>query len=293
MQEDSESDPSEAGGAAALAATLQAYALDQLATMDAQLRRRGRHLHTGVHEARKAARRFRAVVALADAAVGSGADEAATAVRRVGKRLSRLRDAHVASEAAAAFASPSAGAEQARLLRRRLRDQRDTLAADVLKRDPELRRKRRQIRKARQALQSSAWGDISTPQLLQALQHSAQRLRRAEGDAHDSRSLALRHRWRRRVRRLRMQLQILAEIAQDRAWPPAARAAARWALNEAADTLPGAAELHALGDVLGQQQDRALLRRAVRAGFEPGERDALLQLLRQGGKVRKEKTRKE
>lgn len=293
MQEDSETDSSGPGGATALAATLQAYALDQLAAMDAQLRRRGRHLHTGVHEARKAARRFRAVIALADAAVGAGADEAATVIRRVGKRLSRLRDAHVASEAAAAFAAPSAHAEPLRRLRRRLREQRDTLAAEVLQRDPELRRKRRQIRKARQALQSSAWGELSTPQLLQALQHSAQRLRRAEGDAHGSRSLALRHRWRRRVRRLRMQLQILAEIAQDKAWPRAARAAARWVLAEAADTLPGAAELHALGDVLGQQQDRALLRRAVRAAFEAGERDELLQLLRQGGKMNKEKSRKD
>lgn len=289
MQEDSETDLSETGGAAALAATLQAYALDQLAAMDAQLRRRGRHLHTGVHEARKAARRFRAVVALADAAVGAGADEAATAIRRVGKRLSRLRDAHVASEVATAFTAPAAGAEALRRLRRRLREQRDELAEQVLKADPELRRKRRQIRKARQVLQASSWHELSTPQLLQALQHSAQRLRRAEGDAQDSRSLALRHRWRRRVRRLRMQLQILAEIAQDKAWPRAARAAARWVLNEAADTLPGAAELHALGDVLGQQQDRALLRRAVRAAFEGDERDALLQLLRQRGKVHKEK----
>lgn len=292
MQEDSETDTSEVGGAAALAATLQAYALDQLAAMDAQLRRRGRHLHTGVHEARKAARRFRAVVALADAAVGGGADEAATTIRRVGKRLSRLRDAHVASECAAAFAPP-AGGELVRQLRRRLREQRDTLATEVLQRDPELRRKRRQIRKARQALQSSSWHEISTQQLLQALQRSAQRLRRAEGDAHDSRSLALRHRWRRRVRRLRMQLQILAEITQDKAWPRAARAAARWVLAEAADTLPGAAELHALGDVLGQQQDRALLRRAVRAVFEPAQRDSLLQLLRQGGKVNKENNKKD
>lgn len=288
MQEDRETDPPDASSAAALAATLQAYALDQLAAMDAQLRRRGRHLHTGVHEARKAARRFRAVVALAESAAAAGTDEAATAIRRVGKRLSRLRDAHVASECAAAFRAPASSGDLVRQLRRRLRQQRDALAAEVLQRDPELRRKRRQIRKARQALQAASWHEMSTRQLLQALQRSGERLRRAETDAHDSRSLALRHRWRRRVRRLRMQLQILAEIAQDKAWPRGVRAAARWVLAEAADTLPGAAELHALGDVLGQQQDRALLRRAVRAAFEPDVRDALLQLLKQSGKVNKE-----
>ena len=77
-------------------------------------------------------------------------------------------------------------------------------------------------------------------------------------------------------------MQILAEIGHDKAWPATTRAAAKWVLAEAADCMPSVDELRALGDALGQQQDRALLRSAVRRAFGPPQREVLLQLLQPG-----------
>ncbi|TDR44878.1 CHAD domain-containing protein [Tahibacter aquaticus] len=264
-----------------LSAALQAYALDQLIQMEAQLRRRGRQRHAGIHEARKAARRFRSVVLLGTGAAQTAAAEAAVAIRLVCKRLSRLRDAHVVSELASAGPA-GLDAASMKLLRQRLKQVRDELAEELLQRDPELRRKRRKVHKARTALLAEPWPALSAEGLLLALRRNAARMHKAQRDAEKTDSLALRHRWRRRVRRLRVQLQILAEIGHDKAWPATTRAAAKWVLAEAADCMPSVDELRALGDALGQQQDRALLRSAVRRAFGPPQREVLLQLLQPG-----------
>ena len=286
MLEDQDSLPSGPAQEPPLSAALQAYALDQLALMEAQLRRRGRQRHAGIHEARKAARRFRSVLVLGTAAAQTAAAEAAAAIRLVCKRLSRLRDAHVVSELASAGPA-GLDAASVNLLRRRLKQVRDELAEDVLRRDPELRRKRRQVHKARTAMQAEAWPVLSAEEVLLALRRSAARVHKAQRDAHKADSLALRHRWRRRVRRLRVQLQILAEIGHDKAWPRTTRAAAKWILAEAADSMPSVDELRALGDALGQQQDRVLLRTAVRRAFDSPQREALLQMLPQPRKAKK------
>jgi CHAD domain-containing protein len=80
--------------AAAIAVALRAYAAEQLAAIEGYLVRRGNTFYDGIHETRKAIRRFRAAFALCGATERPAAalDQAA---RRLGKSLSKLRDAHV------------------------------------------------------------------------------------------------------------------------------------------------------------------------------------------------------
>lgn len=73
---------------------LREYAEGELADAMAALAQPSEHLHDGVHRARKAIRRTRAALSLADAAVGPGARLIDRTLRRLNKRSSWQRDAH-------------------------------------------------------------------------------------------------------------------------------------------------------------------------------------------------------
>lgn len=74
---------------------LGAYAAEQLVTMEGCLGHRSKQLHGNIHETRKALRRFRSVFALCGPADDRSASVLDQAARRLGKSLSKLRDAHV------------------------------------------------------------------------------------------------------------------------------------------------------------------------------------------------------
>jgi len=77
---------------------LRDYGLAELATAMDALANRGRHVHHGVHLARKAIRRTRAMLALGKPVLGPGARLIDHQLRDVNRRMSSLRDAHALVE---------------------------------------------------------------------------------------------------------------------------------------------------------------------------------------------------
>ncbi len=215
---------------ASLAVALRHWAQAQLALMAASLARRGTQRHTGIHEARKAARRCRAALALCAGRHGDVTAALDRTVRAACKDLSRLRNAHVVVEVAAARNAPLLPRAAARPLRAWLRQRRDRLLAAALARDPGFQRRRRRIQRAAALCAALDWSGVDDGTVRHALGRSAERLHKAARDARRRPTLALRHRWRRRLRRLRMQLQLLDALAHDRACSRAVRDAARRAL---------------------------------------------------------------
>nr|WP_305119014.1 CHAD domain-containing protein [Tahibacter harae] len=231
--------------------------------IEQQLRRRT-HRHGAIHETRKAARRFRAGLELCAALNDDAVAAAGRRVRRIGRKLSPLRDAHVAAETAAAQRKGPLAARW-RELQQALRRRRDTLLHQALQADPAFRRLRRQAQRVRTELDALDFAPLEPKQLLQALRDSAARLQRAQRAAQAaSATVEQRHRWRRRLRRLRQQLDCLQQITADEQAPAAARQDATLILTQAAEFLPAAERLNALTDELGGQQDSANLRRLLR-----------------------------
>ncbi len=262
-----------------LGTALQATMLAQLYRIDEHLKHRGGHPHRAIHEARKAVRRFRSILALCVRVDADLLSRVATSIRGIGKKLSRLRDAHVVTETAAAMRQQGSEAEIWRGLRTALKKERDELLATMLADDPAFARLRKRALRAVNQLTAVSFSALTCEDIILALRESAARMRKAERDAKDSPRTAVRHRWRRRIRRLRLQLECFQEIARDEGMPAAVRVEARWVLSEALDTMPAAATLTILADKLGAQQDIAGLIAVLRHQDDLPFRDELLHSL--------------
>ena len=202
-----------------------------------------RHPHRAVHEARKAIRRLRALLALAARrldAIGIMDRE----LQRLGDSLSRLRDAQVALETAETIASQEPASSQNVV--RWLAARRDHMLERALRRDPDFTRRQTLLDACARALETVAWSDLEDHDLHEALRHSRKRLKKAERKAERDPSPAHLHRLRRRARRLRMQLELLRAVAPDLE-PETLRG-----------ETPGKAIriLHKQGNRLGQRQDK-------------------------------------
>ncbi|WP_257386354.1 CHAD domain-containing protein [Tahibacter caeni] len=270
--------PEDSSGASDLGTALQAYALAQLYRIGEHLKRH-RHPHGAVHEARKAVRRFRSVIALCRSAAPELVDAADATIRRVGKRLSRLRDAHVATETVAGLRHHAEHGDAWRALHAALKQERDTRLEAMLADDPGFAGLRKRVLRVARTVAGAQFTSLADETVLLALRASAARMQKAERDARERPGAALRHRWRRRVRRLRLQLECLEEIARDGL--PAVRAKARWVLSEALETMPSVVTLERLADRLGRQQDLVNLRAALRRNDALPSRDVLLRALTQ------------
>jgi hypothetical protein len=131
-----------------------------------------------------------------------------------------------------------------------------------------------------ETLNETSFDAVDGETVVLALRHSASRMREAERDASASSRIAVQHRWRRRIRRLRLQLECLQDIVDDEHAAPAARVQARWALAEALETMPPAPPLTALTDRLGKKQDLAHMKSVLRRQAGLPRRDDLLAALK-------------
>lgn len=176
-------------------------------------------LHRGVHLARKAIRRLRALLALVD---GRFEQVAAIdrALRKLGDGLSALRDAHVAVELAHAFAAED-NTDRWQPMISYLVQRRDRLAARLLARDPGFGRRRAIVSRQMAALDAVEWRRLRNKDLRAGLERSLARLARAERRARKEPSAENLHRFRRRLRRLRMQQEALRSLAPNLAKDPA------------------------------------------------------------------------
>lgn len=271
----------DAVGPVDLGAALQATTFAQLYRIDEHLMHRGGHPHGAVHETRKAVRRFRSILALCASVDPHTLSAVGLSIRGIGKKLSLLRDAHVVTETAAAMRQDGDHVEMWRDLRAALKQKRDELLARTLEEDPSFARLRKRALRSVKKVAALSFSSLTGEDIVLALRESAARMRKGEHDAEENRSIAARHRWRRRVRRLRLQLECFQEIARDEEMPATVRVQARWVLSEALDTMPSAAALTMLADSLGAQQDIAGLKAVLKRHDDLPFRDELLHSLKQ------------
>ncbi len=220
-------------------------------------------VHDAVHRARKTIRRLRALLAVLES---SDLETARTdaALRRLGHGLSALRDAHVVVETCQHLAAQQPAPPWAEVCRR-LMARRDVLLARALARDPAFARRYAALLRIAGELQAQPWDALSARDLRKGLARSECRTAKAEKRAARTADPQDLHRWRRRVRRLRMQLEAM----------PALDSALAASVKR---TGPGhqARALHALGDQLGRQQDLRMVRNLVRVMPGVPERRGLL-----------------
>lgn len=221
----------------------------------------------GIHAARKALRRLRSLLAMAGDRV-DGLDAPDRTLQRLCKGLSALRDAHAATVAARRLEGEGESASWQPLVEQLLR-RRDTLLAQALARDPDFARRRRAVARLELALQRLDWTGLEAKHLRAALQRSRKRAAKAGRRADSSPTPENIHRWRRRARRLRMQLESTRTIA-----PALAKAVARPSLRRQLSAL------HKLGDELGWRQDMQVLLGLLTKARTVANRPPLLQELR-------------
>ncbi len=223
--------------------------------------------HRGVHRARKAIRSLRAILALAGDALGEEVIPIDRSLQRLARGLSTLRDAHVAVATAQSLATPDD--EQPWLdVTARLRARSERLLADALARDPAFSARRADAARLAKALAALPWRRVRRKALYSALAQSELRVARARRRAKERMSASSMHRWRRRVRRLRMQVDTMRRIEVG---------------HESLRAKQGkrVRELKARTDLLGRRQDLEVLKRLLPQVSDPADLAALRRRVRQ------------
>jgi CHAD domain-containing protein len=246
--------------------SLLALALDECRAIRGALQHR-EDIGDAIHEARKAIRRLRSLFALAEDRV-DGLASLDRSLERLGEGLSTLRDAYVAIDTARTLAATDATAPWLALVKALVR-RHDTLLAQALAGDPGFARRRRTAKRVERVLQQLDWTPLRAKDLRKALKRSQRRVARAGRRVEEAPTPENMHRWRRRTRRLRMQLGTVRM-----ARPGIAKAVAKPSVREELEAL------HALSEQLGWQQDLQVLRSLVSRMRNVPERSLLSEHLR-------------
>lgn len=223
-------------------------------------------VHGSIHDARKAIRRLRALLQLVDQRLDVGIAD--RILQRTGDSLSALRDAHATIGTAERFARRDHERWQPVVVA--LAQRRDALLATALVQDPGFERRRSWVRRALARIEAAPWHRLKAADLRRALERGRRRADKARKRARRDADADALHRWRRRVRKLRMQVEAVATIK------PALVASLGGERH--ADQ---AERLHALSDRLGRRQDLDVLRTLLEGMPGLDDRDALLDQVRE------------
>lgn len=220
-------------------------------------------LDVSVHEARKAIRRLRALLGLCRGQF-DGLGDVDDRLQAIGRGLAGLRDAQASIDTARALAALQGDAAWTPAVER-LVERRRRLVEAALAKDPGFARRRARIAGIAAVLERWDWEALSESSLRRALKLSRKRVARAERRARKTPAARNLHRWRRRLRTLRMQLDVVAEVA-----PGSASRASTAAARRNAKVLRRQAE------ALGLRQDLEVLRTLLRPMRElPGKPELL------------------
>ncbi len=204
----------------------------------------------GIHEARKSIRRLRSVLPLLppDASIDALDQE----LRQLARHLAPLRDAHIAGRTARVLASAHPGRFTPEIIRA-FDDRTNALLGHALNEDPNWRRLRADVQHMAAAVSAMPWQEIRPGPTRKTVKRARRKVKRAREKAHSERTPPARHRWRRRARKLRYQLEFL-------------RKARRMAGMKQARTKrygEQAKQLSAITDQLGWRQDFQIFLAAV------------------------------
>ena len=259
--------------ALALRTAAQAYAVE----IETQLKRAGQGHHTGVHRARKALARLRALLSLLHA-TPARPTLLEQRLRAGARKLSRLRDAQAAHGMARRLARSKLNSHVGETWASAidgLEADRDLLLQAELRADPDLSAQRDDFSVLRTSLDAYEWTAAKPSHVESALRRSARRARRARKQARAASSLETRHSLRRRMRRLLLQIQLLQAIAEDKGHPRAAKRARKLVAHESKHHRVRKRLIDALGD----ERDLYLLRHALKGRQRTSAADPLLSIV--------------
>ena len=248
-----------------LGAQLLVLAGEQLQQARTELAREGEALHEGVHQARKCIRRVRAVLALGRRVLGPRAQGLDDELGRLCRGLSHLRDAQALIEVLQRLDAQAADDIRAILpaAEHLTRQRRDDILERAFARDPAFQARRLRLQVAQQRMAQLDWRAVDEAEIAHAIKRSQRRAAKAakQIERHPDDDEAW-HVYRRRLRRLRQQDSLLADLL------PSLR--------------PSKKRSHALADALGESQDDALLLRHCdrRSPFPPDQRRQLRAIAR-------------
>lgn len=215
----------------------------------------------GVHEARKSVRRLRSLLALGRRALGKDdVDAIDDELRSLAKGLSALRDGQVVQDMARHLASEADDASNWDALLPLLAQRQQHRLTDALRDDPGFMRRQARAHRLAERLQQLPWRRLHADDLRLALARSMRRQVRAQEVAMASGDVDDLHDWRRRSRRLRMQLSALRKLR------------VRLPVNGHGEA--GLKHIARLVDQLGTLQDLVLLQEALDA-LEPAHAPTL------------------
>ena len=221
--------------------------------------------HRGVHEARKAIRRWRSILLLGRKPFGEEGKVVDAALKQLATSLSALRDAHVVTETAASLrrrADEDVPRERWQRLHKQLTLRRNALLRTARTADPGFIARIEQATRIVQAEDALPWSSIDARVLRKALTRSLRRSKHARHTAEAAgATLEQRHTWRRSLRRLRMQWNAIKPLRH--ASDERVRSTIRSQLARLKDATPGISELSRAADQLGREQDMALLQYAL------------------------------
>ncbi|HUV96037.1 MAG TPA: CHAD domain-containing protein [Acidobacteriaceae bacterium] len=212
-----------------------------------------RNRHNAIHATRKAIRRLRSILSLCHQALDPEASAIDRGLRRVASSLSGLRDAHAVSATASQLAE---GIDRDLWLdvAARLEARRDALLVDEMSKDPKFVKRCARLSALASAVVALPWQRLSKRYLEEGMARSTRRVAKAKRAFEQEPNPANRHRWRRRVRRLRMQTQMIQ----------AASRAAPSLLGFRRDySCTSVQALNRLSDRLAKTQDLRMLQRSL------------------------------
>ncbi len=229
-----------------------AFAAQAAAQVDQAMRSlaQRRNRHSAIHRMRKAIRRLRSLLALCRPGLGPETDVIDKGLRQLCVDLSDLRDAHVVVVTASGLALDG-GQDTWPAAVVQLAARREKLLSKALAADPEFASRRARLDTLAQAIAALPWHRLDDSDLAEGIARSARRLVKAERKARQEPGADSSHHWRRRLRRLRMQYQVIrAARKRQPSWkgpPRDPHRASIHALNRQSDRLGRIQDLHMLG----------------------------------------------
>jgi CHAD domain-containing protein len=160
----------------------------------------------GIHAARKSCRRLRSLLPLLPP--DTPIEELDQNLRQLAHRLAPLRDAYIAARTARVLASVHPSRFTPEIIHA-FDDRTNALLGRALNEDPNWRQLRADVQHMAATVIAMPWQDIRPGQTKKAVKRTRRKVKRAREKALSERTPPANHRWRRRARKLRYQLEFL------------------------------------------------------------------------------------
>jgi CHAD domain-containing protein len=191
-----------------IGSALAALATEECRSLQQALTER-KELHEGIHDARRSCRRLRSLLSfLAPFGDTQQTEELDQALRQLVHGFADLRDAHMATHTARLLADSHATTLTPAVIDLLQTRARVVLEA-ALEQDPGWQERRSKAERIAAAVKALKWQNVTPSSAKKVLRHSVKRMKKARRTALEQRTDDAFHRWRRRARQVRYELQTL------------------------------------------------------------------------------------